>query len=94
MMRMAKKVISPQPSDPNTAATISISHDSKSNGSHAEMNMSLPLTPALSPEERENGTPPHSQRTRPTRRTLNDFLPLPGGKGRGEGGREQTEPVR
>ncbi len=46
------------------------------------------LTPALSPEERENGIQPHCYPTRPTRRTLADFLPLPGGEGRGEGGRE------
>jgi len=35
----------------------------------------FPLTPALSPEERESGTQPHCRRTRPVRRTLNDFLP-------------------
>ena len=35
----------------------------------------FPLTPALSPEERENGIQPHQCRARSTRRTLADFLP-------------------
>ena len=45
------------------------------------MAIAVPLTP----EERENRTQPHHDRTRPIRRALNDCLPLPAGEGRGEG---------
>ena len=46
------------------------------------------LTPALSTGERETVIQPHCYLARSIRRTLADFLPLPGGEGRGEGGRE------
>ena len=45
----------------------------------------FPLTPALSPEERESGIQPHCFPLRSTRQTLDDFLPLLWGEGRGEG---------
>ena len=49
------------------------------------------LTPALSLGERGNGIQPHHKWTRSFRQTLTDFLPLPEGEGRGEGGRPNTQ---
>ncbi len=52
----------------------------------------VPLTPALSLGERENGIQPHQNLARPFIRTLNDCLPLPEGEGRGKGKRDSTSP--
>ncbi len=50
----------------------------------------LPLTPALSPAERENGIQSPDKETRAELPRRADFLPLPEGEGRGEGKRDMN----